>query len=244
MRRSARRFFSRERVIPANGEFFRLTSLGVGGCALWLRSDTGITKDGSNGVSTWADRSGCGRDASQGTAGLRPIFDESKTINGFPTIHFLDEEAATRKLTFSSAKFVAVTLFIVGAVDPDSYNYKVCELNGFGKYAGASEQVVVAVGGDGETQANGITPGDFSLSELFYDSSTDGFQLWSNGVLLREGTQDLFGHTQFDIAGGMSKDWDVGYGGGWIAEVILYDHLLSSANRQIVENYKNARYGS
>ena len=53
---------------------------------IWLKSDIGITKDGSDLVSTWADQSGNGNDATAiGTS--RPLFVASQ-LNGIASILF------------------------------------------------------------------------------------------------------------------------------------------------------------
>lgn len=53
---------------------------------LWLDASVGITLNGSD-VSAWADQSGNGNDATQGTASAQPAFN-STGLNGFPTVEF------------------------------------------------------------------------------------------------------------------------------------------------------------
>jgi hypothetical protein len=55
--------------------------------ALWLSATDGITEDGSNRVSAWADRSGNGRDLAQSSAGNRPAFNTA-TLNGLAVPEF------------------------------------------------------------------------------------------------------------------------------------------------------------
>ncbi len=57
------------------------------GCVLWLRADLGVTLQGSNAVSNWADQSGNGNDASQAGPGQQPIWTPN-SVNGLPTINF------------------------------------------------------------------------------------------------------------------------------------------------------------
>lgn len=58
----------------------------LGGLALWLDANVGITKN-NNGISAWADRTTNHNDASQGTAAQRPTFSAS-AINNLPAVHF------------------------------------------------------------------------------------------------------------------------------------------------------------
>jgi hypothetical protein len=58
---------------------FAPTSLS--GCVLWLRADLGVTLNGST-VSAWADQSGTGNHASQGTAANQPTYSASSGPGG------------------------------------------------------------------------------------------------------------------------------------------------------------------
>lgn len=53
----------------------------------WWDATTGVTKDGSNRVSAWADQSGNSRTLSQGTGGNQPLW-VSEAINGYDAIDF------------------------------------------------------------------------------------------------------------------------------------------------------------
>lgn len=59
----------------------------IAGGILWLRSDLGVTLAGSN-VSAWADQSGQGNDAAQGTTADQPAYLASGWSNGLPSIYF------------------------------------------------------------------------------------------------------------------------------------------------------------
>jgi hypothetical protein len=59
--------------------------LDIPGCALWLEADRGITLDGSNKVSAWADQSGNGRHFINVTTSLRPLLSLNK-IGGRPAV--------------------------------------------------------------------------------------------------------------------------------------------------------------
>jgi gliding motility-associated-like protein/uncharacterized repeat protein (TIGR01451 family) len=64
---------------------------------LWLKANSGITTNGSN-VSAWADQSGGGFNATQGTVAKQPTFTPISTIfNGNPSVNFdiIDDGMAT-----------------------------------------------------------------------------------------------------------------------------------------------------
>lgn len=53
---------------------------------LWLKAETLALSDGA-AVSSWADSSGAGNTATQGTAGYRPTF-QTNELNGYPAVRF------------------------------------------------------------------------------------------------------------------------------------------------------------
>lgn len=58
----------------------------ISGLVLWLDGSLGIVQSASR-VSTWADQSGNGNHAAQGTAGLQPAY-VATGIGGLPCVHF------------------------------------------------------------------------------------------------------------------------------------------------------------
>lgn len=70
------------RVVVSGGAF---SPTDIANLALWVRSDLGVTKDGSDLVSNWADQSGNGRDLTEATN--KPLWVNS-LINGSPAIRF------------------------------------------------------------------------------------------------------------------------------------------------------------
>ena len=96
----------------AGGRAFQPPQLS--GCAVWLRADIGITLNGAN-VSRWADQSGNGNDATQGTSGRQPGYDALQ-INGRPTVFFDASVTGAEKwmaLTNSLAGLTASHAFLV-----------------------------------------------------------------------------------------------------------------------------------
>lgn len=58
----------------------------LSGCVFWLRADMGITKDGSNKVSAWADQTGNGHHHTNGVAAQQPTFTETG-LGGRPMVY-------------------------------------------------------------------------------------------------------------------------------------------------------------
>lgn len=82
---------------------------------LWLRSDLGITTV-SGLVSNWADQSGKGHHASQGTAANRPSIATADTVFGFPTISFTTNQMLqiTHTTDFQTLT-PGLSIYVVGA---------------------------------------------------------------------------------------------------------------------------------
>lgn len=73
------------------------------GMILWLKSDVGITLNGSN-VSAWDDQSGAGNDATQATAASQPAFaDDEVTFDGSDDFLTIDTTLATSACSFFAA---------------------------------------------------------------------------------------------------------------------------------------------
>src|SRR2546425_1218556 len=54
-----------------------------GTCAQWIMADTGVTVDGSNNVTLWADQSGNGRDWTVGNGSVQLVLNAQ---NGLPVV--------------------------------------------------------------------------------------------------------------------------------------------------------------
>lgn len=77
----------------------------------WWKSDTGVTKDGSNLVSSWTDQSGKGRTLSY--EGGKPLW-VSGALSGSPSIRFDGVDDAMKTADFSVA--TPLTVFLVAKI--------------------------------------------------------------------------------------------------------------------------------
>lgn len=57
------------------------------GLSTWLRADTGVVKDGNNAISNWSDSTGNGNNATQNSTSVQPLYVGS-VINGKPIVRF------------------------------------------------------------------------------------------------------------------------------------------------------------
>ena len=123
------------------------------GLKLWLKADTGITKDGSNYINAWNDQSGNGNNAEQATAGQRPLF-SSNGSNGRPTVLF---DGTNDFLTFGTNNLVensGFTLLTAFRVSPALSDAAVP----FRARSASNGEVILGIGATGNSGFSGKSP--------------------------------------------------------------------------------------
>jgi hypothetical protein len=238
----------RIRAVPGKSSFFNPSE--ILGCQLWLRGDLGITFNGS-AVSGWADQSGNGNNASQGTPAQQPQY-SATAMNGFPAIH--SDGAAgymsTSSFTLGSdATLIVATqassttqgnahrlletgydtaYFLGGGATTPTTIYKLIVNNSVAPY-GLAEGGTIAT-------SNQIVTG-------VYNSSTTFGTLYVNGAQV--------GQDVFTAPASVSKPMFIltdafgfgGYWNGYIGEVLVYNRALTSAELRRIHKYLGNRYG-
>lgn len=201
----------------------------ISGLQIWLDSsdDGSFTYSSGVKVSQWNDRSGNGRHISQGTPANQPS--RSGTRNSLATVLF----------TAANAEILASANFTVA--QPNTY-FSVIKYSNID----ANPHVFLSFGG-GSAYTNGgnfqLYCGGAGLNAGNDDANWHYFRHEPNGVsstIRKDGTTLITGNAG---AGGTTKfeiysDWD-----GEIAEIFMYDSILSTANRDRVETYLRNKWG-
>jgi len=202
------------------------------GLTIWHKADAISASDGDE-ITSWVDSSGNQYNASQVTANVKPRY-LANTINGLPSVAFDDTDFMYLSNVLSG--FTAGEIFTVLSVtnDPPAGNqvvYLIGTLNSLYPYSdghtwdgfGSSTR---KYGGDPAT--------DLTQWNIYNVSSTTTWTNRFNGV-------DHFGATGNTVAfptgpriGGSLS--------GKIAEMLIYDHVLTAANRTTVNDYLDAKY--
>lgn len=198
----------------------------------WWKADaiTGLA-DGDP-LTTWEDSHTSNYDLTQATAAKKPTY-KTAILNGKPIVRFVTDDelrgtgALTPKHVFVVAKYSAATFA--------SYDGLVTGTGG-----GAGEIVLIGVGGD----------------DLFWNEATLTTVYHKNGVSQAEGGMEApmnaSAYMSISCAAGFSLTAlqlghdrsDAGrYWNGDVGEVILYDSVLSSADREQIEYYLARRWG-
>jgi hypothetical protein len=220
--------------LAPQGTRFQATS--ITGCIVWVYGDTGITLNGSN-VSAWNDQSGNAHHFTQGTAAKQPLF-VSNGLNGHGTVRFAGGMTAnsnslgTASFTLAQPMDIYMVFKTIAHVTnaviltDTSANAFPEILNGTGNstisfYAGSS---FINVSFTDNTfgvlrfQVNGAS-----------GAATVGRSATTTGNVGTNGTSTGFQIAQYQ-GGGVS----VSNGNIEVAELIIYNSILSAANANTV----------
>jgi len=227
---------------------------GVGSSAtnkLWLDANRGVTLTGAN-LSSWADQSGNANTATPSGASARPTF-VAGSVNGFPSLDF---DGVNDELLVADNAGLDVTswhIFMVVIVDVQK-NYNAWMVKG----NDSQENFELLSYSDGNlhtpivyTDATRTTPSaaagqatttEFNIIEYSYTSTVGRDAYKNNGATIitdNENKTPLNNNFEIYIGNerGTSRFVD-----GDIAEVIIYNTRLNSAQRIIVNNYLAAKY--
>lgn len=227
------------------------------GLRLWLDAGARVTKDGSNLVSNWGDGSGLSNDASQPTAALQPVWIDN-AINGRPVLRFDGQN--DRLNTVVSPGTDDFTLFVIAKtsatheIDPESITGTAGTAGQ--KYLFGAKASGVDAGAGMSLGTNGLSiyeQGDSYMPPLAAYSGPVGsgavlaevqYQakrptIYLHGQLVRVGLTSPRPHVFAPVEIGAG---DFGAFAGDVAEVMVYNRALSSAERATVEAYLSRKY--
>lgn len=216
----------------------------LGGLALWLKADAGVTLDGSN-VIAWADQSGNGKNA---TAIEAPTY-ATNSINGKPALVFAQNAYLTTSNIFNGSN--ARTIIAAYYIDSVQYSNTVCgQSNEFGQDSGTYFLLQSRIdlnsspylaGYSDDVSGPAYINQELLLAIADYDGTTA--RLFKNGTQVNSQSKvyDTY-NGEFHIGAFNENGTIYERFGGKIAEVIVYNRVLTTTERQQVETYLNAKY--
>ena len=225
----------------------------LGDLILWLDAKIGLTLDGSNGVSIWADQSGWHHDASQTSAAARPTAQSG-------TVHF---DGAQDYLVVSGPFddfSKGLSSFIVVYPQQTTY-FHATRFFDFAPTLGSLDDAILFNRWDTGEQLlyqtyAGLTPGAYLLGNGVVNESwqlfdvvakTDGTgSMWRNGTLMASGSVALptvVVRSSNLIAKSNRTDGADSYLAGSIAELRIYDVALDDATRGAIEANLTSKWG-
>lgn len=207
----------------------------ITGLKLWLKADALALSD-NDAVASWTDSSGLGNHAVQATEAKKPTF-KTAIQNGKPVIRFdgTDDHVACPAITAASGLTCLVVAKVNSGIFPMLFVASNANLELRGNAGGTAMQLLT----NGVTTIAGDADGVWAVYS-FANNGSNLSEFWTNGT--SHGTtanSSALGTPVIGdrIAGGQPMNGDV-------AEVILYNSLLSVGNRQSVEAYLKAKWST
>lgn len=212
----------------------------VSGLRLWLDASMIAGLVDGDQVAAWYDLSGAGNHAAQADPAARPLY-KTGILNGRPVVRFDGSDDYLQTAAFSAALSQPTTVVVVGSFGA----------SGDTLYDG------LAVGARHNLVRSGATTLGISAGTYlsYTDATPTGTSVWSavfNGgssQLWRDGTSKASGAAGAHQLTGLTLGADYRAPAaadnllGDIAEILIYNASLSTADRQRIERYLGAKYG-
>lgn len=234
----------------------------ISGLSLWFKADaiTGLA-DGA-GVSSWADSLGLST-ASQATAAKQPTY-RAGVLNGLPVIRFAGAQRMTLSgaaLTFSN-NIAGASVFVVASSTSTAAAVGQIILLSTGAstslsriYAQKSATLTWRAGGrrlDADAaesaDAGTIVASRWDVTSFAHDYSGATYQGWLNGTAGAV-TSSAHGlgntsatNSQAGVIGSDNSATPISYFSGDVAEILVYQRVLTAAERAQVHSYLQDRY--
>lgn len=231
------------------------------GLALWFdaQDTASITKDGSNRVSQWADKSGLGHHAVQATGADQPLYVASSALNSKSTIQFYDDGTLNPlKITdHADFDFTSMSVFAVWRRDSDVHSSQALighftqatNQRGWvhwGRRAAAPAEASFSTSSDGtgtnqtniDTAAaidtNFVSDAEWSSGNM-YVAVNNGTRASTAKAAVHQATGDLYiGAINAGTAGQFR---------GYIGEILFYNRALTAGERTSVLQYLATKWG-
>ncbi len=214
------------------------------GLVLWLKADSGVTTDGSNNVTAWSDQSG-NNSVSQSTLADEPSY-VTNDVNGLPALRFNGSQWLTNPANFGPGLNADMTIIEVGSTSNPSAMQYAFFLGGTGTGQGRGigyESNSNVFETTGIAYLAGAVPSAnvFVLQAGVCYGPQNGATLYQNGANVGtgplSGLQNVSSGITVGAWGGQSFGWQ-----GDIAEILVYDHQLSSDEFAQVNLYLANKY--
>lgn len=217
---------------------------GISGNVLWLRSDLGITLNGSD-VSAWADQSGLARNVSQGTPSKQPAY-MTGGQSGKPFLRFTTADSTFLRGTWTQAR--PVTVFLAAVFDrtqaggQDFTPIDGATGNSRRFYNQNATPTLVGQFATGAPAPNDVTvnPSLFHLFEGGFSGADSYFRCIDTAE--EDGAQAMGAVDPDGMCIGVFGDQSSAPADCDVYEVIEYNRLLTANEQAQVRNYLESRY--
>jgi hypothetical protein len=226
----------------------------ISGLSLWLKADAGVSLSGSD-VTLWADQSGNGRNATPVLAS--PTYNSSD-LNGKPTISLssiVGETNQSLQIDGNPMGAFGSTAFVVNYVDPDVFGFDPngALLGNFGNASdgshwpyGLTNSVYDSFATDARKNDLGLPTGITNWNIYSVYSQDNDWKLFCNGTEFYSDEANVYSNviandTSLYIGMQNNAGTDQIFKGK-VAEVVIYNRVLTGSERQKVEEYLMSKY--
>jgi hypothetical protein len=241
----------RRLVAATSGGGSAFSPASIAGLKLWLDASQITGLNDGDAVTTWADLSGNGYDATQATGSKKPTY-SANALNGKPVVQFDGVDDVLLNATFTHAQSVSAgTLFVVRRVSNPALAAWLIDLSNSQLSDFQNVNLGVAyVGGAYGYSARSTTAA--TVTSIIYDGSLSGddnrLKLRFDGVAKNPLT---FG----GVIPATTSAGTVGFGVGarmtgaqfllgYVAESLFYNRALTTLEMAQVEAYLRAKWGT
>ena len=207
---------------------------------VWYDASQITGKTSGNTISTWSDSSGNNRNVTQATPANQPTF-QANVLNTYPVVRFngssntMTSAATAIDLTSGGSMFLVTR---INNTNPMGIFYYNGGTNGsfMDWYMGGGQ----ARWEKGDTSPSNIASiyGNLSTNQFALLSGLDN-KLYINGAF--QGQSSASSYYSLSTNAITLGNYG-GYYSGDLAEIVIYNKVLSSADRQVVEKYLNQKY--
>jgi hypothetical protein len=221
------------------------STIATDGLLLWFKADAGVTQDGSGNVSQWTDQAS-GEAVTQGTTASMPTYVSSDS-NGEPALHFSGAQTLGSSAGLGVGLNQDVTVIAVTTTTAPSAAEESLFL-GDGSTAGGSRGIGYNYSEQfadfAVTFATGApAPSTSFVTEAYtVDSALQNVTFYRNGIATFETTASNVAGVTNGITVGNRIDGSAPWQGD-IAELLVYNHQLSTDEMNQVGGYLGDKYG-
>ena len=213
------------------------------GLRLWLRADAGVVSDTNGNINAWQDQSGNGNNAVQGNLGSQPVV-VANQLNGQPVVRF-DATAGPQVLQLPAGFMgtaTAAEVFVVlkAAADNPGGSHVLWNIgtNGYGSpYPYFNGHVIDNFASTTDHDLGDLTVPIDQFNVYNVSSQAGAWVAQLNGDVVRRDPSNTVAFTGVPLLGGGGTTWS-----GDIAELIIYDHVLTADERAAVTGYLASKY--
>jgi Bacterial TSP3 repeat len=215
-------------LVPLAGADMPMT-----GIRLWLKADCA-----TNPVADWLDQSGGGNNAVQTSGGSQPTL-VANALNGRPVVHFNGNQYLALPNLMNGASAGEIFIVVKSATDGADRRMMRFGTSGYASAYPWSDGKVYEDFGSTVNYGLGNPPQALNQYHIYNVSSRT-----NEWVARFDGVEE---HRETNNTVGFRPDPFIGHGNnenfaGDMAEIIIYDHVLTPAERKATETYLGSKY--